>query len=296
MARDHVRDLFSAAYDDMLNTHDAARFQVHVEQCEACAAEYEVFRQSVDAVRAMPAARMPRPVHVPSTPPIAEQPTIAARWRGLRMPRLRLLPGAATGIAAVAAVALLILATRQGGGAPDRNSLSGAGSAIAPQSGQAAITCPTTLAGTLSAPPADYQHRVSASDPGRPGQELVVATQTGTARAGSQVAVFAQLTVPRPSIGAPGANAPLTSVGELPCLAVNGTSAAFSSPAATPGAAAGVQPGAATFNGAALPLETFTVPAGTPAGTQLHIVATVPPNYPQAGEPPLTVDLVITVQ
>jgi hypothetical protein len=296
MARDHVRDLFSAAYDDMLSAHDAARFQVHMERCDACAAEYDVFRQSVDAVRAMPAARMPRPVHVPSTPPIAEQPTIAARWRGLRMPRLRLLPGAATGIAAVAAVALLILATRQGGGTTDRSLSAGSAGGASPAPNAQSLACPTTLTGTAAAPPTDYQHRVSASDPGRPGQELVLATQTGTARAGSQVAVFAQLTVPRPSLGAPGANAPVTKVGELPCLAVNGAPAAVRAPVAAPTEAVGAQPGSAPFIGAASPLEIFTVPAGTPSGTQLHIVATVPPNYPQAGDPPLTADLVITVQ
>jgi hypothetical protein len=296
MARDHVRDLFSAAYDDMLNAHDAARFQVHVEQCDGCAAEYDAFRQSVDAVRAMPAARMPRPVHVPSTPPIAELPTIGTRWRRLRIPRLRLLPGAATGIAAVAAVALLILATRGGGGTSDRTSLS-AGSAAVPPNGQSTVACPTALTGTVSGPPADYQHRVSASDTGRrPGEELVLATQTGTAHAGSQVVVFAQLTVPRPSLGAPGANAPLTKVGELPCLAVNGASPGLRPGLFAPTEAVGAQPGGATVSGTPTPLETFTVPAGTPSGTQLHIVATVPPNYPQAGEPPLTVDLVITVQ
>ena len=295
MARDHVRDLFSAAYDDMLNAHDAARFQVHVEQCDACAAEYDAFRQSVDAVRAMPAARMPRPVHVPSTPPIAEVSTIGARWRRLRVPRLRLLPGAATGIAAVAAVALLILATRGGGGTSDRTSLS-AGSAAVPPNAQSTVACPTALTGTVSAPPADYQHRTSASDRGRPGQELVLATQTGTAPAGSQVVVFAQLTVPRPSLGAPGANAPVTKVGELPCLTVNGASAGLGPAFSAPTGAAGAQPGSATYSGTPSPLETFTVPAGTPSGTQLHIVATVPPNYPQVGDPPLTADLVITVQ
>jgi hypothetical protein len=40
----------------------------------------------------------------------------------------------------------------------------------------------------------------------------------------------------------------------------------------------------------------FTVPPGTPSGTVLFIVASVPPGYPQAGDPPLTVNLRITVR
>ena len=43
-------------------------------------------------------------------------------------------------------------------------------------------------------------------------------------------------------------------------------------------------------------IQSFTIPAGTQPGTVLHITATVPAGYPQAGDPAFTVDLAITVR
>jgi hypothetical protein len=90
----------------------------------------------------------------------------------------------------------------------------------------------------------------------------------------------------------------------IPCLSVTGIGSAVVSPLAAvpaPGAqndgAAALSPSAVhAANAPSSSLFEFTVPPGTPAGTVLFIVATVPPGYPQAGDPPLTVNLRITVR
>ena len=300
MARDHVSALFSAAYDDALDADEAARFRSHIDECEQCGIEYDAFRNAVNAVRALPPARMPRPVHVPSTPPVAETHSFGTRLRGVQLRRF--LPGGATALAGVAAVVILILVTRQTApGTPRTQS----GAALAPRfSAAPGAGCPTTLSGTVLAntPPSDYQHRATAIDPGRPGQQLILASANATVAPGSQVVVFAQLTIPRPSDAAPGSHGAPQQLRALPCLSVNGPSASkvitqrLTPLQAQSQAPDEAQPVPGSGIPVATPLEAFTVPPDTPTGTQLHVTATIPPGFPDPGDPPLIADLVIAVQ
>lgn len=103
----HVDDLFSAAYDDALTERQRRFFTEHLQECSQCRSAYEQFHLSVDTVRALPPARMPIPVHLPSTAPVAEQRPLA-RLRLPWTPRFR--PGMATGVAALAAAVLVAVA------------------------------------------------------------------------------------------------------------------------------------------------------------------------------------------
>src|SRR5258706_292111 len=76
-----------------------ARFEDHLPHCERCAAAAEEFRTAIDAVRALPAARMPVRVVLPATPPVAERRSWPP-W--LRVPRL----GPAWGAGALAAAGI----------------------------------------------------------------------------------------------------------------------------------------------------------------------------------------------
>jgi hypothetical protein len=303
----HVEQFFSAAYDDELSEAQADQFQEHVRGCATCAAAYETFRASVDAVRALPQARMPLAVHLPSTAPVAEQ---RPRLRRFRLPRLRVGYGGATLVGAVvAAVIVGILLVRPAGSGGGANNLTAGNSAVQPGA-LSANACPATLAGSKAgSPPAGYQHIAYQMDESRPGQRLVVATSTGDVAAGSQVVVYAQLSVPLAAAAAPGtpgaaANTTTGAVAVIPCLSVTGIGSAVVSPlAAVPapgaqdGAAAALSPSA--VHSASAPsssLFEFTVPPGTPSGTVLFIVATVPPGYPQAGDPPFSVNLRIVVR
>jgi anti-sigma factor RsiW len=71
--RRHVDDLFTAALDDELSPIDDARFYTHIQSCNDCAAAYAEYTATVEALREMPKARMARVVHLPSTPPVAEE-------------------------------------------------------------------------------------------------------------------------------------------------------------------------------------------------------------------------------
>jgi hypothetical protein len=303
----HVEQFFSAAYDDELSEAQADQFQEHVRGCAACAAAYETFRASVDAVRALPQARMPLAVHLPSTAPVAEQ---RPRSRRFRLPRLRVGYGGATLVGAVAAAVIVgILLVRPAGSGGGANNLTAGNSAV-PPGAHSANACPGTLAGSKAgAPPAGYQHIAYEMDESRPGQRLVVATSTGDVAAGSQVVVYAQLSVPLAAAAAPGtpgaaASTTTGAVAVIPCLSVTGIGsavvsplAALPAPGAQDGAAAALSPSAVHgANGPSSSLFEFTVPPGTPSGTVLFIVATVPPGYPQAGDPPLTVNLRIVVR
>lgn len=315
MATKHLHDLFSAAYDGALDVNDAQRFRAHLDGCAECAAAYDQFRTSIDAVRAMPPARMPLPVHLPTDAPVAEQ---TLRSRLPRVPRLRLVPGAATAVAAVAAAVIVVVALNNHGGS---NALSTGGS----RGGSAALnapatvaSCPTTLASPVAAATvAAYQHVVRASASGRPGQELVLATQGATAAPGSQVLVYAELIVPGATAAAPGSTANSTSTGAVavpsttahaavvPCLRVSSspTKEVFAPlqratylPAA-PGAAQQPASGAlSTGATTSAPVQAFTVPPGTPPGTVIDVTAVIPANYPAPGDPPFTLGLQITVR
>jgi Putative zinc-finger len=304
----HVEQFFSAAYDDELSEAQAAQFQEHIRSCTACASAYEAFRTSIDAVRAIPQARMPLAVHLPSTAPVAEY---RPRWQRLRVSRLRVGYGGATMVAAAAAAVIVaILLVRPTGGGNGATSLQ-AGGSHNPAALNANSSCPGTLAGTTAGdPPAGYHH--ISLDVSRPGQRLIVATSTGDVAAGSQVVVYAQLSVPLAAAAAPGtAGATAASsagdVAVVPCISVTGIGSAVVSPlAAVP--APGVQyndglspsalsPSAIKAGGAlSSSLFEFTVPPGTPPGTRLFIVAMVPPGYPRAGDQPITVNLELIVR
>jgi hypothetical protein len=305
----HVEQFFSAAYDDELSEQQAEQFHEHIRSCASCAATYDTFRASVDAVRALPQARMPVAVHLPSTAPVAEhQPR---RWRP-GFPRLRVGYGGATLVGAVAAAVIVaILLVRPTGNGGSTTALQAGGSN--PQSAlNSNPSCPGTLAASnVSGPPAGYHHIAYQQDTLRPGQQLVVATSTGDVAAGSQVIAYAQLTVPLAAAVAPGSSGAASAAGHgavavVPCLSVTGIGNAVASPLAAvpaPGVQdSGLSPSAlspsAVHAGSApsSSLFEFTVPPGTPPGTVLFIVATVPPGYPQAGDPPLTVNLQITVR
>jgi len=308
MAPKHLHDLFSAAYDGALGVEQAERFRAHLDSCLECAQAYDAFRTSIDAVRALPAARMPLPVHLPSDAPVAEQ-TLAARLR--RLPRFRFVPGAATAVAALAAAAIIVLALNHPGGGGVATS--GGAGPLANSASGAATACPRPASASQSTQAlASFPDRVSRSDPTRPGQELVLATTSGSAARGTQVLVYAQLTLPQASAGAPnaaapGSGAPSNTVAALPCLHLSGAGPIAFAPATTTQHAAGSaaapnQPAPVdrvpsdALSAAPAAIQAFTVPPATPVGTVLHIVASIPANYPQAGDPPLTVSLDITVR
>ena len=307
----HVEQFFSAAYDDELSEAQAEQFHEHMRSCTTCASAYETFRASIDAVRAMPQSRMPLAVHLPSTAPVAEyQP----RWRRVRVPRLRVGYGGATLVGAVAAAVIVaILLLRPTGGGGGATSLQQAGGSNPQSALSSNPSCPGTLAeSNVSGPPAGYHHIAYQQDTLRPGQQLVVATSTGDVAAGSQVIVYAQLTVPLAAAVAPGTAGAAAAAGHgevavVPCISVTGIGSAVVSPlAAVPapgvqndGAAApsGLSPSAVRSGTApSSALFEFTVPSNIKPGTVLFVVATVPPGYPAAGDPPLTVNLQITVR
>ncbi|MBV8194432.1 MAG: zf-HC2 domain-containing protein, partial [Candidatus Dormibacteraeota bacterium] len=134
MPTDHVEQLFSAAFDEELSAGEAERFHQHLAACAVCREAFDRFRATVAAVRGLPQARMPLPVHLPSAEPQGERSRIAA-IRG-RLSRVRLSPGGATVIAAVAAAVIVVFAlnhqqstitTTHGGGAfvPEAQGASG---------------------------------------------------------------------------------------------------------------------------------------------------------------------------
>jgi hypothetical protein len=288
MASTHVDELFSAALDDELSEEQERRFREHLRTCSRCTSAYRTYSRAIDSVHKLPRAAMPLPVHLPPGRPAAERRTAAA-W--LRRLQPRGVPfGAGTGIAAiVAAVIVVVGVTRGAGPAPahpasttPNGSGSGAGSATP-------ASCPGPA--TAATPPS-FAYRVTASDPSRPGQQLVVAASTRDVAAGSQVQLYASLTVPPAAAGPPGAQAAAVPVGVTPCVSVSGLPSNASSALGRPPVA---EPNAA---GAAAPAGTITltVPPGTATGTVLHVVASVPSGYPVGGQPPLSADLTLVVQ
>lgn len=307
----HVQDLFSAAYDGELSSEQWLRFKEHLAACADCTAAYDAFRTGVDSVRLLPAARMPLPVHLPGGAPVAQRRTASAWLRGLR--RVPLVPGGATAVAAVAAAAIALIALTHPSNTakPATAGLGAAGNPNAALGVQP--SCPTRAEAGAAAPASSYSYRETKTDPRRPGQMLVLAASSATAPAGTPLVFYAGLAVPVPTAGPPGAHAPAAaSEGLVPCLAVTGLPASEAvspvpvhaasgtpAPAAIAAPNQAAQPGAATDTLVAPALgglETITIPAGTPAGTVLHIVATIPADYPSPGDPSLSIELTITVR
>ena len=289
----HVDNLFSAALDDELSPGQEQSFLDHLAQCNECSASYETFIEAVGKLRALPKAAMPLPVHLPSGVPAAERAT-ASDWLRRLIPR-RLPMGAATGLAALAAVAIVVVGLTRGA-APAPQALAtpnqpgkagnGPAAAAAPPS---AASCPGAVA--AGAAP-QFTYRTTAADRSRPGQELVLSASDSTAAAGSQIRIYAALTVPAQAAGAPGAAASAATTSITPCLSVTGIPGGFASlnvPAAGP-----VQGDQVAPNGVAG--DAVTIPPGTPPGTVIHVIATIPANYPSSSQAPLTATLDITVR
>ena len=310
MANDHVQDLFSAASDGELSSEQWLRFKEHLATCAGCTDAYGTFRTGVDSVRLLPAARMPLPVHLPGGAPQAQRRSASAWLRGLR--RMPLVPGGATAVAAVAAAAIALIALTHPAGGPTLTAgggaRSGTNNALAPS---VQASCPSEVPAGAAAAETVYSYRETKTDPSRPGQELVLAAGSATARAGSPLSIYARLSVPVPTAGAPGAHAPAVSTAVVPCLSftglpgsvqvspASGSSTGGSAPPLTDAppnhaqpqsAAGGLEP---AFEPAGL--ETITIPPGTPAGTVLRIMATVPAGYPSPGDPAMSIELTITV-
>ena len=286
----HVDNLFSAALDDELSPAQEQSFHDHLAECNACSASYQTFTEAVGKVRALPKAAMPLPVHLPSGAPTAERAT-ASDWLRRLTPR-RLPMGAATGVAALAAVAIVVVGLTRGPAssqqnAPTQNHVGKANSA--PEVAAGSESCPgAATAGTAP----QYTYRTTSSDRSRPGQQLVLSASDSSATAGSQVRVYAALTVPAQSAGAPGAARSAVTTTITPCLSVTGPPGAFASLAAP--AAGSVDGDQVASN--SLPSDTVTIPPGTPSGTVIHVVATIPANYPSNSQAPLTATLDITVR
>lgn len=286
----HVETLFSAAIDDELSPAEEQSFHDHLAQCEVCSAAYQTFTEAVGTVRALPKAAMPLPVHLPSGAPSAERAT-ASDWLRRLIPR-RLPMGAATGVAALVAVAIVVIGLTRGSpptpaALATPHELGKAGNAPTVAGGSA--FCPAAAAAG-TAP--QFAYRTSASDRSRPGQQLVLSASDSSVTAGSEVRVYAVLTVPAQAAGAPGAAASTTTTTITPCLSVTGAPGAFASlnaPASGPIAGDQVAPDATTG-------DTVTIPPGTPSGTVIHVVATIPANYPSNSQAPLTATLDITVR
>lgn len=327
MGERHVEELHSRAYDDALSEAERARYEDHLARCEACAATAEELRVAIDAVRAMPAARMPVRVVLPATPPVAER---RAWLSPLRLPR----PGPVWGAGAMAAVgiaAVVVAVHLHGGGGASVTGSSTALSQLAPlapdaksaagpagSSASCAVPILSTTAQAGSSGPAGFSNRVKVTIPQRPGQELVLATTSSHYTAGSEVLVFAALT---------------TSTGQhtsvVPCVTLQGPSrgaldqqsAAGQALSAAPGGGSSTQSPVA-LNGNAtsgtlhapywadiplaiavptsqsvagtLPVQLVTIPANIPKGTVLRLVAFIPAGFPGSSDGP-AVEAVLTV-
>ena len=306
--RRHLDDLFSAAYEDELSPIDEARFHTHMQSCAPCAAAYAEFRASIEALRELPRARMPHVVHLPSTPPVAERssrPRIGLSWFNLGL--VRRYP--ATAIAGAAAAVLVIVALTHNGGGPQNSTAGSAALPIAgPAQGAADAACTHAIADiTAAALPSSFTQEALATDPAQPALHLVLAAPTLVVTPGQQAVVYAQLSVPVPSLSNPGAAAtspPARAV--LPCvsISVGNTGQRLAANAAgipsldvprapgvaTPASAPGFQYGPGVG-----PLLTFKVPTGLAPGTEIHVTATIPAGYAGAGSPSLITELTLTI-
>ncbi len=319
--RRHVDDLFTAALDDELSPIDDARFYAHIQSCKDCAAAYAEFTATVEALRELPKARMARVVHLPSTPPVAEE---AARRRisiGWLNPGGLLRRFPATALAGAAAVVLIVVALAHGGGNTSTiigqpaagSDNGGAGApAIAPGTTTQEAACASQVtAVTGSSPPANFSDPQVVSAPSLPGARLVLSASALSVTAGQNVGLYAQFSLPQVSAGVPGSTSLTTATRSLrPCVTVTvGNSATQLGVTAVPGnygsnTGAGYEPtpmsptpgGPPPGSSGSAPLFVFTVPAGTAPGTVLHVVASVPAGYESIGSPALTATLTITTR
>jgi hypothetical protein len=175
--RRHVDDLFTGALDGDLSPIDEARFHAHLQSCSDCSAAFTEFTATVEALHELPKARMARVVHLPSTPPVAEESPRGRLSLGWLNPGMLLRRFPATAVAGAVAVVLVIIALTHGSGAPTTNGADqagGANSATAPAPAlDAACGQPTAI--TESSPPAQFAAPQVATNVSLPGVRLVLA-------------------------------------------------------------------------------------------------------------------------
>lgn len=246
MGTRHVTDLLSAAYDGALSPAEQRRYDEHLATCADCAAGAEQFRQAIDAVHALPRARMAQRVVLPATPPQPERHRRETPAWLQRIPRPTLTPAWGAGTLAAAGVIAAVLAVHghiggsnslSAGSAPQERALFGADRGASAAQGparQASIgTCPLPLAvlpqpAGLPAQPQGFSHSATTTVPQRPGEKLVLATTTTRVSAGEQVLIYAALTT---SGGGHSA--------VIPCVSLHGEGAlAYGGPAADAGSGA----------------------------------------------------------
>jgi hypothetical protein len=312
--RRHVDDLFTGALDGDLSPIDEARFHAHLQSCSDCSAAFTEFTATVEALHELPKARMARVVHLPSTPPVAEESPRGRLSLGWLNPGMLLRRFPATAVAGAVAVVLVIIALTHGSGAPTTNGADqagGANSATAPAPAlDAACGQPTAI--TESSPPAQFAAPQVATNVSLPGVRLVLAASSLSVESGQNVSVFAQASYPVTTAQLPGATAvPAASRAVRPCVSVAvGSSGGIyggSGYRASSGPTSETVPVAipSTDHGGpvgqpapvALPSEslvTFTVPAGLAPGTVLRVVASLPAGFDGPGSPALTATLTLT--
>ncbi|HXZ99315.1 MAG TPA: zf-HC2 domain-containing protein [Candidatus Binatia bacterium] len=300
MSQAHVQDLLSAACDGELSAAERRRFDRHLEGCPTCSAAYTEMSTMVDAVRELPAARMPRPVLLPSGPPVRAR---AARlgWLGsLRNPWAAGLAGAA--VAAAVALAV-VLPGRLTAGPAEPVAAGGAGLSAVPSAGSAhtcagcaapsAASVPEAgpeFSGTQCAPAPIPASAASAERPPagfsntdlqtRGATTVVVATQAAAYAPGQTVVIYARIVDDQ------------TGQVEVPCtFLVPATAFSPSRPAGEPTSALEALPQAGLSIGGGATLAA-TIPGTAVAGSTYEVVVQVPSA---AGGQPQQVTLSIQV-
>jgi anti-sigma factor RsiW len=292
MADRHVTALFSEAYDGLLDDAARHRFDEHLAACPACAADFARFSGSVDALRALPAARMPVAVRLPATPPAAERTGLIDALRERLRGRPPLAALAFGGLAAVAATALVVAVAERHTSSPPSLAQalqSGAGSFSAAWSGSNVDRGAAAAPAPAAAAPADFPYAVTVPLPGHPDQVLVLATQRQTYAAGDQVTILARVQTSGGSAKALAAAPP--SVPDVRVLANVGSPATTAAGPAPAGAASADSPRNALLQAPAaapagraadgLPLLSVTLPSSLQHGQVVTLVALLPDSQGQ---------------
>jgi Putative zinc-finger len=290
MGTRHVTDLLSAAYDGALSAAEQRHYDEHLATCADCATGAEHFRQAIDAVHALPRARMPQRVVLPATPPQPERPerrriTVPAWLR--RLPRPALSPAWGAGTLAAAGIVAAVLAVHgsfggshsltAGSAAPQQRALvdGGAGGGANSAAVAGIGTCPLPLAvvpqpASLATAPKGFTHAAVTTVPQRPGETLVLSTTTTRVSAGEQVLIYAALTT---SGG--------TRKAVIPCVTLHDQGALALGPQPQADRGAGTTAGSAAGAPAASPVANGSTTAHPPAAAGLP-AENNGPNYSSA--------------
>ncbi|HET9051355.1 MAG TPA: zf-HC2 domain-containing protein [Candidatus Dormibacteraeota bacterium] len=279
MPEKHLDDLFAPAFDGVLDRGARRRFDDHLAGCDRCAAAFADHCAAAEAVRGLPAARMPVAVRLPTHAPKAAGGGVVELLGGRRA-----FPIALGGLAAAAAAAVVVAVALHGGGGTT-TSTSGAGVAQAPDQGQQPLASPSSIsdlqpragaapAAQQAVPPlglASSQNVVRVEGSGRPGQVLFVATAERCYAPGSQITVFAGLV----DLAAADTVLPVTPA----VLSPAGATPAACDPsrrAAADGPPAGVVPPASITGYLAAPSSVLLVPSAPPQPAAGGLAAPTP--------------------